>query len=108
MNGMAAVIDAYDPRTQCLTVVTKLGTTLAVQKCTEELPGHRRVTSFPVRVGYASTIPKIQGTTLKHVTVWLDRPWCKAAGYVALSRVEHDGDYVLAGKLTPEHFVPAE
>lgn len=108
VNGMAAVIDAYDPRTQCLTVVTKLGTTLAVHKCTEELPGHRWVTSFPVRVGYASTIPKIQGTTLKHVTVWLDRPWCKAAGYVALSRVEHDGDYLVAGKVTPEHFVPAD
>lgn len=108
VNGMAAVVESYDPRTHCLMVTTKLGKTLAVHKCTEEVSWGRRVTSFPVRLGYASTIPKIQGTTLKHITVWLDRPWCKAAGYVALSRVEHDDDYLIAGKVTPEHFVPAD
>ena len=107
VNGMSAVIEGYNPRSQCLTVTTKLGATLAVHKCTEEVSRNRKVTSFPVRVGYASTIPKIQGATLKHVTIWLDHPWCRAAGYVAMSRVEHDEDYLIAGRVTPQHFVPA-
>ena len=110
VNGMPAVIDSYDPRSQCLVVKTKLGTTLALYRVTEEVEGRGncRVASFPVRVGYATTIQKIQGATLPHITVWLDRPGCKAAAYVAMSRVEHDGDYLIAGKVGVKHFVPAQ
>ena len=50
---------------------------------------------------------KIQGQTLEHVTLWLDRPFCRAAGYVALSRVRCDEDYLVAGDVTPQHFIPA-
>ena len=57
----------------CLVVVTKLGKTLALHKCTEEVEASRhRVTSFRVRVGYATTLRKIQGAALPHVTIWLD------------------------------------
>eukprot|EP00438_Fugacium_kawagutii_P003786 Skav236047 [mRNA] locus=scaffold3600:10170:11207:+ [translate_table: standard] len=108
VNGMSAVIEAYDSHTRCLRVVTKLGTTLAVYPYTEELPDGSRVTSFPVRIGYASTIQKIQGATLRHITIWLNRAGCRAAAYVALSRVEKDEDYLIAGKARQAHFVPAQ
>ena len=107
VNGMSATIEGYDARSNCLQVVTKLGKTLAIYPYTEEVPGHGRITSFPVRLGYSSTIPKIQGTTLEHITIWLDRPGCRAAAYVAMSRVEKDTDYLLAGNLKTKHFIPA-
>lgn len=105
---MPAVIEGYDPRSKCLHVVTKLNKSLAVHLYTEDVEGHGRVTYFPVRMGYAGTVQKIQGTTLPHVTVWLDRAACKAAAYVALSRVQRDEDYAVAGKVHPKHFVPAQ
>ena len=107
VNGMSATIEGYDARSNCLQVVTKLGKTLAIYPYTEEVPDHGRITSFPVRLGYSSTIPKIQGTTLEHITIWLDRPGCRAAAYVAMSRVEKDTDYLLAGNLKTKHFIPA-
>ena len=61
----------------------------------------------PVRLGYAGTVQRIQGMTLEHVTLWLDRAGCRAAGYVALSRVQYDKDYLIAGLVAPRHFVPA-
>ena len=108
VNGMAAVIESYDPAGQCLTVVTKQGKPLALHKCSDEVDGRRdRVVSFPVRIGYATTIQKIQGATLPHCTVWLDQPGCKAAAYVAMSRVQRDEDYLIAGAVGTKHFVPA-
>ena len=49
----------------------------------------------------------MQGDEFKHITIVLDKQFCPAAGYTALSRVERASDYMLAGKLTREHFVPA-
>ena len=79
VNGMPAIIEGYDPRSKCLHVVTKLGKSLAVHLYTEDVEGHGRITHFPVRLGCAGTVQKIQGATLPHVTVWLDRPGCRAA-----------------------------
>ena len=50
---------------------------------------------------------QVQGDEFKHITVVLDKKFCPAAGYTALSRVEKGADYALAGKVTREHFVPA-
>ena len=108
VNGMAAVIESYDPASKCLQVTTKLGKTLAIHPYTEEVDKHSNVTSFPVRLGYSTTIPKIQGSTLPHITIWLDRPGCRAAAYVAMSRVQRDDDYLIAGRVKPKHFVPAQ
>ena len=108
VNGMAAVVQSYDPANKCLQVITKLGKTLAVHPYTEEVDRHSNVTSFPVRLGYSTTIPKIQGATLPRITIWLDRPGCRAAAYVAMSRVERDDDYLIAGHVAPKHFVPAQ
>ncbi len=44
---------------------------------------------------------------LSHVTMWLNRAMCPAAGHVAMSRVKHDEDYLIGGIVTPEHFIPA-
>ncbi|CAE7266829.1 PIF1 [Symbiodinium sp. CCMP2592] len=45
--------------------------------------------------------------TLPHVTLWLDHAGCRAAAYVALSRVQKDEDYLIAGLVGTKHFVPA-
>ena len=65
-----------------------------------------RCTFFPIRCGYASTIYKMQGAQLPHVTIWLDRPGMKAAAYVAMSRVRRDNEYLLGGIVTQGHVVP--
>ena len=65
------------------------------------------VTAYPVRPGYGSTIHKLQGAELEHIAVYLDIPDAKAAGYVAVSRVQRDRDYLLGGVLKRRHFKPA-
>ena len=45
---------------------------------------------------------------LAHITIWLDLKRFKAAGYVALSRVRRDSDYLLGGRLEPEHLNRAQ
>ena len=97
----------FDERSQCLEVMTKTRKRLAVHLITEDVEGHGRVTYFPVRLGYACTVQKVQGSTLDHITIWLDVPGCRAAAYVALSRVQYDSDYLIGGVVCPRHFVPA-
>ena len=108
VNGMAATVVEYDEASKCLLVKTRLGQLLAVHMVCNELQDGRRVSCFPVRIGYACTIPKVQGMTLPHVTIWLDSICCRAAAYVAMSRVAADDDYLIAGAVTPKHFVPAQ
>ena len=108
VNGMSAEIQDYDQRSQCLEVLTRTGKRLAIHIVTHELEDGRRVACFPARLGYACTVPKVQGTTLPHITLWLDRAGCRAAAYVALSRVQKDEDYTIAGIVSPAHFVPAQ
>ena len=64
----------------------------------------------PARRGLLPGAPRLRCDSSKgpkHVTLWLDRPCCRAAGYVALSRVRCDEDYLVAGDVTPQHFIPA-
>ncbi|CAE7523899.1 PIF1, partial [Symbiodinium necroappetens] len=97
VNGMAAKIEDYDERSRCLQVLTRTHQRLAVYMVTHELEDGRKVAAFPVRLDYASTVPKVQGMTLPHVTLWLDHAACRAAAYVAMSRVQKDEDYLIAG-----------
>ena len=69
VNGMSATIQAYDTRSKCLEVMTRTGHRLAVHMVSTELDDGRRVSCFPVRLGYACTIPKVQGMTLPHITL---------------------------------------
>ena len=107
VNGMAATIEHYDQVTRCIEVKTHTGKVLPVHLVTEDVKGCGRVTYFPMRLGYASTVQRIQGMTLDHITLWLDRAGCRAAAYVAMSRVCYDTDYLIAGKIHPRCFVPA-
>ena len=108
VNGMAATVEHYDEKSKCLEVLTRTKQRLAAHMVCRELDDGRRVSCFPVRLGYACTIPKVQGMTLAHATIWLDAIYCRAAAYVAMSRVQTVEDYLIAGAVTPEHFVPAK
>ena len=66
-----------------------------------------RVASFPFRCGYATTLHKVQGATLPHVTLWLDLANMPASAYVGLSRVERDANWRFIGVVNRHHFTPA-
>lgn len=82
---------------------TDQGVLLAVHPWTSE----NRVVHFPLRLGYSSTLHKVQGATLPHVTLWLDVANMPAAAYVALSRVEYDANWRYVGNPGVHHFTPA-
>ena len=107
VNGMQATVQSYDKESGCLHVVTVTKRQLAVFPLTEEVAGARRLTSWPVRPGYASTIHKLQGAELDNICIWLNVKYFRAGAYVAMSRVQYDNEYTLGGLLDREHFVPA-
>ena len=63
VNGMPCTVQAYDARSGCLEVIAKTGARLAVSAIHEHVAGLGRVKYFPVRLGYASTVHRIQGQT---------------------------------------------
>ena len=91
---------------QCLRVRTVTGKTLVIYKYTEKVEGYQNVTLFPLRLGYSSTVYKMQGAELQHVTIFLDKAGQRAAAYVAMSRVHSERDYLFGGRLSNTHFVP--
>jgi ATP-dependent exoDNAse (exonuclease V) alpha subunit len=106
VNGMECTVQGWDAGSRCLRVETVTGKTLAVFQYTDPNPDAQNASYFPIRLGYASTIYKMQGAELEHVTIWLDVPGQRAAAYVAMSRVKADGDYLFGGHYTKKHFVP--
>ncbi|CAK0903522.1 unnamed protein product, partial [Prorocentrum cordatum] len=96
VNGMQAAVEEYDSGSRCLRVRTSTGKRLSVFPVTETV-GKYKVTFYPVRIGHAGKVQRIQGMTLEHITVYLDAPGCRAAAYVAMSRVEYDYQYLIAG-----------
>ena len=84
VNGMGATVVAMDGSN--VIVKTDQGARLAVHPWTSE----KHVVHYPLRLGYASTLHKVQGATLPHATVWLDVCNMPAAAYVALGRMEFD------------------
>ena len=71
---------------------------------TEDVEGHGRVTYFPVRLGSACTVQKVQGVTLDHISIWLDVPGCRAEAYVTLSCTVRHGLPHRCGRLpAPRH-----
>ena len=105
VNGMQVNVVDYDERSHCLKVMTK--TRKRLHLITEDVEGHGRVTYFPVRLGSACTVQKVQGTTLDHISIWLDVSGCRADAYVALSRVQCDTDYLIGAVVCPRQFIPA-
>jgi len=86
-----------------LYVRTDQGRIIMVHPWTDE----NRVTTFPFRLGYATTLHKVQGATLDHITLWLDLANMPASGYVAISRVRKDIHWRFLGDPTRHHFTPA-
>ena len=107
VNGMPAVVEHVDSAAKSVVVRTDTGFRLPIYPFTDDDVPVGRVVYYPLRLGYAGTVYKYQGAELPHVTVWLDRPRCPAAGYVALSRVHYDRDYLIGGVVTCEDFTPA-
>ena len=110
VNGMPGVVEHYNPTSRCLTIRTKTDKRVTVFPYTEDLEvdGKKsRVVNYPIRAGYSSTVYKLMGANLEHVTLYLDRAWSPAAAYVALSRVAYDNQYLIGGDVVQEHFVPA-
>ena len=99
VNGMECVVKSWDESSRCLRAETVTGKTLAIFQYTDPNPAAQNAS-------YASTIYKMQGAELPHITIWLDVPGQRAAAYVAMSRVSDDACYLFGGKLTRKHFVP--
>ncbi|CAE7607678.1 Pif1 [Symbiodinium sp. CCMP2592] len=109
VNGMRCVV--LGMQRGSVLVRTECGNVLSVFPFTDDeidIDGEQhRATYFPLRLGYAVTLQKIQGATLEHITVWLDVPNVEAAAYVALSRVQYDNQWRFLGHATRHHFTPA-
>ena len=106
VNGMECTVLEFQENRQggVLVVRTSTGKRLPITRWTD---AKKRISYFPIRVGYASTIHKALGGEFKHVTVYMNAPYMPAAGYTALSRVSTSDDYLLGGIIKRRHFVPA-
>ncbi|CAE7357688.1 pif1 [Symbiodinium sp. CCMP2592] len=109
VNGMGATVQRM--RRSGVQVRTDAGKVLLIHPVTHECQlwdgSNSRTTAFPLRPGYSTTLHKIQGATLPHVTLWMDVPFVRAALYVALSRVQYDRDWRFIGSIDRRHCLPA-
>jgi ATP-dependent exoDNAse (exonuclease V) alpha subunit len=104
INGMLCEVLSYDEAAGALWVRTKTGKRLPITKWSD--PDHPGLRFFPVRLGYCTTIHKVQGDEFDFIIIYLDAANMPAVGYTALSRVKDGRSYLLGGQLAPEHFVP--
>ena len=105
VNGMEVEVISWSTRNQAVRVLTKTGRTFDVTKWYDADAGG--LCYYPLRVGYASTILRMAGAQLQHVTVYLDYPNVAAAAYTALSRVATLKQILIGGAATSDHFAPA-
>lgn len=63
---------------------------------------------FPMEVGYATTLAKVQGAELPAVAICCDVLGVPAAGYVALSRVRREDDVVFLLPPRQDFFTPGQ
>ena len=109
VNGMGGVVQRM--RRSGLQVLLDNGKVVLVHSVTQDYEladgSVRRVTALPLRLGYSSTLHKIQGATLDHATIWLDVPFVRGAAYVAISRVRKDANWQFLGRIERKHCVPA-
>ncbi|CAJ1414910.1 unnamed protein product, partial [Effrenium voratum] len=83
VNGMLAKVVSYNPATKGLRVKTRTGHLVEVWRWSD--PERPSAPSFyPIRPGYCSTIQKLQGAELKHISVYLDARGVPGAAYTAI------------------------
>ena len=105
VNGMKCCVDGYDSASGAVQAMTETGHHVAVGPWTDtDLGG---IVYYPLKGGYASTVIKMAGAELPHVTVFLDAKHVPAGAYTAISRVGTYAQVLFAGALTTEHFTPA-
>ena len=104
VNGMKVTVEAWNEINGALRVVTETNSRIAVYPWTHP---ELKVSYYCVRPGYASTILKMAGTELEHVTIYLDAA-APGAAYTALSRVAYGDRYLIAGDVYPWHFKPQQ
>ena len=107
VNGMGGVV--LERRRSGVLIVTDTKERLLVHPVTKyyALPeGPVKAVYFPLRPGYSTTLHKIQGATVPHLTLWLDMEM-EAAAYVALSRVQYDKNWRFIGFITRQHCRPS-
>ncbi|CAK0875921.1 unnamed protein product [Prorocentrum cordatum] len=105
VNGMLCEVENYHAEEDMLRVMTKTGHLLAITRWTDREKGN--AVYFPIRLGHASTIDKVQGDEFPHITIYLDGWPRPAAGYAALSRVATSDDYLIGGYVERDNFIPA-
>ena len=105
VNGMRGEVKAWDASVNAVQVLTKTGHLVWVYPWTDTELGNR--TYFPMKAGYATTILKVTGAELPHVTLWLDRPKTPGAAYTGMSRLAYGRDLLIGGNVTRDHFMPA-
>lgn len=105
VNGMEVTVKAWSQQNEAIRVETKTGRVFDVTKFAD--PDFDGLPYYPLRIGYASTILRMAGAELQHVTVYLDAPHVGAAAYTALSRVARLDCIKIGGKITRDHFAPA-
>ena len=106
VNGMLAEVVTYNPATKGLRVKTRTGHLVEVWRWSD--PERPDAPSFyPIRPGYCSTIQKLQGAELEHISIYLDARRLPGAAYTAISRVRTGKDFLVGGLVTDLHFTPA-
>ena len=105
VNGMEVTVVGWSNANEAIRVETKSGRTFDITEWAD--PEFDGLTYFPLRIGYASTILRMAGAELRHVTVYLDAPNVAAAAYTALSRVSKLDRIKIGGAVTRDHFAPA-
>ena len=95
----------------CGTVQSITGVTIFIESSGSIVPVFPGISNgvryYPLKPAYATTVHKIQGQTLKHVTVVFDMPRITSAvGYVAISRVKNLNCFMTMFLLKKAHFVP--
>ena len=108
VNGMGGVV--LERRRSGVLILTNSKERLLAHPVTKQyaLPEGPpvKVTYFPLRPGYSTTLHKIQGATVPHLTIWLDMEM-EAAAYVALSRVQKDSHWRFLGYIRRGHCRPS-
>ena len=105
VNGMLAAVLSFNPATRGLRVKTRTGHLIEVWRWSD--PDHSGISYYPIRPGYCSTILKLQGAELDHISVYLDVPKVPGAAYTAISRVRTGKDFLIGGSVADAHFTPA-
>ncbi|CAE7352977.1 PIF1 [Symbiodinium sp. CCMP2592] len=104
VNGMQCKVLSFDMERKILWVRTETGKRLPITPWHD--PDHSKLVYYPIRLGFCTTVHKVQGDEFDFIIVYLDTAGMPAVGYTALSRVRNARSYLLGGMLTREHFTP--